>query len=285
MFIRFADQLEEETDGRITGEVLAQQVGGGEDHLNATADGTIDMHGQSVATVTANFGPEYGFVGTPFIPQDWEHHVTMWEEYIEPMDEFNGQLVEDANQRVIGTGKYGVRSVTSNEPIRTPEDLSGVQMRVPQINSWTNVWNAVGAEATPVAYDELYQSLQTGVVGASEGPIKQVFDASLYEVQSHFSLTEHLPTDTTVTVNEETWQSFSDSDRELVQRVLDENLEWLNETVDSNESSFLEEAQEEHDMTIVEDVDREAFVEASREAHESMSEEWLIGYQEALDMA
>lgn len=242
-------------------------------------------HDQSIATIANAYGPEYGFVATPFIPQDWEHHVKMWETYIEPMEEFNGQLVENGNQRAIGTGINGIRHVTSNEPIRTPEDIEGVAMRVPQITTWTNVWNAIGADATPVAFDELYQSLETGVVQASEGPISQVFDASLHEVQTHFSLTGHIPTDTTVTIHEDTWQSFSNEDKELVQTTLDEALEWVNETKRSNEADLMQRAEEEEGMTIIEDVDRQAFVEGGQSALESMSEDWIVGYQEAIDLA
>lgn len=285
MFYRFVDALEKKTDGRITGKVLPQTIGGGEDHLNATASGAIDMHAQTVVVMTTSYDPSYSFVLTPFIPQNWEHFVKMHDEYIMPMDGFNGELVKKANQRILGVGKYGLRSVTSNKPVKSPDDLSGVKMRVPQITAWTKVWKAIGTQATPVAYDELYQALQTDVVSASEGPIKQVFDANLYEVQSYFDLTHHVPTDSSVTINEDTWQSLSDADKELVQTTLDDQLQWLDQKVTAKASELRKKAQEEHDMTIVEDVDRQAFIEAAMPALKEMSADWQISYQQALDMA
>lgn len=280
MLRRFVDQVENRTDGEITGSVLPQQIGNAGDHVDAAAFGSIDMYGQSAANLLTDYAPEYAFVVTPFVTEDWDHHLEIYQQYIEPTDELNGIIIESANQRLIGTGLHGARHITGTEAYRSPEDLEGITMRTPPIDSWTRVWEGLGANPTPIEFDELYQSLQTGVVDATEDPVEIVFDSSLYEVQTHISLLGHTMTDTTVAINEDTWQSFSADQQEIVQDSLNEELQWLTEEKQNREDEFLQELEEEHEFTVVEDIDSSAFEEAAEEVLREMDDEWAVSYDD-----
>ena len=82
---------------------------------------------------------------------------------------------------------------SAKKAIRTPDDLKGLKLRVPEIPSWVRVWTAVGARPTPVAWPEVFSGLQMGVIEAQENPCFNVNQAKLYEVQSHLMYTAHVP--------------------------------------------------------------------------------------------
>ena len=285
---RFADNVESETDGRITFDVLAASVGGEEDQIEAVASGTVDMHGTSISSVAAAYGPEYGFLEAPFVAQDWDHFRAMQEEYTYGDDGFNQQIINQGNQRQISESFRGLRGTTSNMVVQHPDDVQGVKMRLPQFETWVKTWQEIGVNATPVAFDELYSALETGVVDASEGPIQQFMDTSLYEVQTHFSETQHLLQGLSWLVNEDLWQDLSSDDQTVIQENLQEAVEWANETTRSEVDELLQQAEEEHGTTITraEDVDQEAFVEAGTPQLERFFEDrWEPSFQDVLDLA
>ena len=285
---RFADNVEEATDGRITFDVLAASVGGEEDQIEAVASGTVDMHGTSISSVAAAYGPEYGFLEAPFVAQGWEHFQAMQEEYTYGDDGFNQQIRDDGNQRQLSESFRGLRGTTSNMVVEHPDDVQGVDMRLPEFETWVRTWEEIGVNATPVAFDELYSALETGVVEASEGPIQQFMDTSLYEVQTHFSETQHLLQGLSWLVNEDRWQEFSSDDQTIIEENLQEAVEWANEETRSEVDELLTQAEEEQGTTITraEDVDQQAFVDAGTPQLERFFEDrWEPSFQEVQDLA
>lgn len=285
---RFADNIDEATDGRIKFQVLAASVGGEEDQIEAVASGTVDMHGTSVSSVASAYGPEYGFLEAPFVAQSYDHFVAMQEEFTYADDGFNQQIIDQGNQRQLNQSFRGLRGTTSNMAVQHPDDVQGVDMRLPEFETWVRTWQEIGVTATPVAFDELYSALETGVVDASEGPIQQFIDTSLYEVQTHFSETQHLLQGLNWLVNENRWQEFSSDDKTLIENNLQEAIEWANEVTRSEVDELLTQAVEEHGTTITRagDVDQEAFVEAGTPQLERFFENrWEPSFQDILDLA
>ncbi|MFC7156899.1 TRAP transporter substrate-binding protein [Halomarina halobia] len=285
---RFADNVDSATDGRITFDVLAASVGGEEDQIEAVASGTVDMHGTSISSVAAAYGPEYGFLEAPFVAQNWDHFVAMQEEYTYADGGFNEKIINQGNQRQLSESFRGLRGTTSNKVVKHPDDVQGLDMRLPQFETWVKTWQEIGVNATPVAFDELYSALETGVVEASEGPIQQFMDTSLYEVQTHFSETQHLLQGLSWLINEALWQDLSSDDQQMIQESLDEAIEWANEETRSEVDVLLKKAEEEHGTTITraEDVDQEAFVEAGRPQLERFFENrWDPSFEEVMGLA
>jgi TRAP-type C4-dicarboxylate transport system substrate-binding protein len=285
---RFADSVKSKTDGRITVEILAASVGGEEDQIAATASGTVDMHGTSVSSVAAAYGPEYGFLEAPFVAQNFDHFRAMQEKYVYGDNGFNSQIIEEGNQRQLSTSFRGLRGTTSNKVVQEPGDVQGVDMRLPEFPTWVRTWEEIGVNATPVAFDELYSALETGVVNASEGPIQQFMDTSLYEVQTHFSETQHLLQGLSWLVNEDVWQSLSQDDKDIIQESLDEAISWANETTRNEVGTLLKKAENEFDTVITraEDVNQQAFVESGTAQLERFFEDrWKPSFEDVQDLA
>ncbi|QIO25350.1 TRAP transporter substrate-binding protein [Haloarcula sp. JP-L23] len=283
---RWSKNLAERTDGGLSLNYVS--LGGEGDHISATASGSIAGHGTSMTALTQSYGRKYGFLEAPFVAQDWEHFQALMDEYVYGENGFNSQLVKQANQRILGSAFRGLRGTTSNKAVRAPENIRGVKMRLPEFETWVQSWEEIGVEATPVPYDELYQALQTGVVSASEGPIAQFVDASLYEVQTHFSQTDHLLQTQNWVINEETWQGLDDSEQQAMQESLDEAVQWANEKTRASAQDLLEMVQEEYDVTVVpsSEVDQEAFRSAAQpQLEEFFNERWKPSLEDVQSLA
>lgn len=282
----FIDVLEERTDGRISFSLEAATLGGTEDNLDALEAGTVDILHESPTALSQRFAPEYSFAGDPFVIEDMEHYHAVNEEFLMPEDGLNGILLDNGIR--LGDAFYvGNRCVTSNFEVTSPEDIQGAKLRLPQYETWTTVWNEIGADVTPVAYDELYSALETGVVDASEGPISQFLAVSLYEVQSHFSVTNHLLDTKHFLYNEEFFQGLNSADRDLITSAASDAVEAMTNDIQEEEQNLYDQAREEGTTVVpAEDVDRDAFVEAGMPALEELSEStWAVDINEVLDLA
>jgi len=273
----FIQPLEEQSDGRISVELKAGSLGGTSDNLAALEAGTVDILHESPTALAQRWASAYSFAGDPFVIEDMDHYHAVSEKYLQSDDGLNGILKENGVR--LGEAFYvGNRGFTSNFAAKNPDDVQGVKLRLPQYDTWTKVWGEIGADVTPVSYDELYSSLQTGVVDASEGPISQFLAKSLYEVQSNFSVTNHLLGTKHFLYNEEFISGLSAENRDLITSTASEAVGKMTDQIKSEESSLYEEAKNEG-TTIVpkEEVDREAFVDAGMPALRELSEnKWAV---------
>jgi tripartite ATP-independent transporter DctP family solute receptor len=278
---RFKENIEAETSGRISVQITpGGSLGSEEDIIQAVQSDSIE--GQVGGGIPVSmYAPNYYFVDTPFIIQDWDHFKRVWEsDAFQPALE---KIREEGNQRNLGLIYRGIRHYTSNKPVKSPDDVQGQNLRLPQLDDWVKIWENIGPSPTPVALDELYSALQQGVVDASEGPAQQVSSFSLSEVQSHYSLTSHMVQTGGLYVNETFLNELSDSDEELVETVAADATEWASQKAIDEEESLIE-GLSENGMTIVRDVDTEAFREAGLPAVKELFEnKYAASWEEIRD--
>jgi TRAP-type C4-dicarboxylate transport system substrate-binding protein len=117
---------------------------------------------------------------------------------------------------------YGERHVTANRSIMRPEDMRGMKLRVPQAPLFLMFTRSVGANATPIAFAEVYLALQQGTVDGQENPLPTIQAKKFYEVQSTIALTGHITESLATIVSGSTWRRLSDPDKAVFQEVLRE---------------------------------------------------------------
>lgn len=188
--IKFAELVEEKTGGRIKVEVYhSKQLGEEKDVIEQVQFGAIDFTRVSVGPMT-EFSPELAVVALPYIYASADH---MWEVLNSEIgDQFLGGL-ESSN--FVGLGWYdgGARSFyNSVRPIKTLEDLEGLKFRVMQSEMMVDMVEALGASPTPMAYGEVYSSIQTGVIDGAENNWPSYDTSSHFEVATYYTLDEHL---------------------------------------------------------------------------------------------
>ncbi len=259
--VKFGEELNAKTDGRIAVEVFPNESLGKEiDLINGMQLGTVDMTitGESLQ----NWAPMAALLAVPYAYRSLDH---MDEVASGPIgDDIKAEIIEKAMIRPIAYFARGPRNLTSNRAITTPSELDGLKMRVPNVPLFVDVWKSLGASPTPMAFSEVFTSLQNGVIGAQENPLALIRSANFNEVQSHVNKTEHVRSWIYLTIAEATWGKLSEDDQTAVMEAAAIAQEFERGLLlDSlkEDQAYLEDK----GMTFV-DVDGAAFQAAAKEA-------------------
>jgi tripartite ATP-independent transporter DctP family solute receptor len=126
-------------------------------------------------------------------------------------------LREAANLQVLAFGELGFRAVSNNvRPIETPEDLKGLKLRTPGSETRIMAFTMLGAAPTPMNLGDVYVALRQGALDGQENPLSVVKEFSLFEVQKFISLTNHVYTPITFSMNGDAWDGLDDAMKEKV---------------------------------------------------------------------
>ena len=257
---RYADLVEERTDGNVKISVYpSDSLGKQVELVEGTFIGTNDMVLTSDA-VLSNFVPEVGIINLPFIFRDPEHVRQVLDGEV---GDALSDKVEPQGAVVVGWWENGFRHITnSKQPITEPEDLAGMKLRVPEGPIFVDSFETLGANATPIAFTELYSALQLGVVDGQENPPAHILTQKFYEVQDYASRTGHIYLSSPVLINKALLERMP---QEYQQVMLDTGRELAAEhtrMVVSEEDAQWEEIKG-FGME-VNDVEKEPFVEATK---------------------
>ncbi len=254
----FARRANLELAGRVQVNVFgSSQLGGDEVMLQKLKLGTLDFALPS--TIMSSTVAAFGLFEMPYLVQDRAHMRRIEEEIVWPV------LVPQAEERaytILAVWENGFRHVTNNtRPVVTPSDLSGIKLRTPRGIWRVKLFQAFGANPTPMPLSEVFVALQTGVMDGQENPLAQIYASKFQEVQSYLSLTGHVYTPAYVTVGA-SWDRLPEDVRATLRRIATETQAFVHETATEMDATFLEELREAG--VEVNDADREAFVRASR---------------------
>lgn len=212
----FAKRAPEWTGGRVTVTVFPNsQMGGVQELIDGVKSGSLSMgHHQfsSLSRLVKNIAVFDG----PFVYRDGDHAMLASSPGSPVLTEFNEELIEEGNMRIIGTLFRGARQMTCKFPVYEPKDLAGKPFRGVPIPLWTTMVKGMGAIPTPVEVSELPTALMTGMVVGQENPLTMINANKLYEVQSYVMLTGHMQNVLPVFINEKEWQKISAADRQAI---------------------------------------------------------------------
>lgn len=176
-------------------------------------------------TATFNtFVPRVGVLDLPFMWKDYDHAGRALDGAVG--DALKADF-EAAGFKVLDYGfSWGYRNVvTRSKEITKPDDIAGLKLRTIQSPIYVAAINAMGANATPMAFNEVYTALQTGVLDGFEHAASQVYSAKLYEVAKYVALTRHLFGATAMSYSLALWNQLSPDDQALVQEAADFAIE------------------------------------------------------------
>jgi tripartite ATP-independent transporter DctP family solute receptor len=252
---RYADEaaagIETATNGEVTVQVFpASQLGNVAEMVDGIRMGTIQMGHHDFASL-ARIVPEMAVFNAPFIYRDGAQALAATDPATSPaLIELNEKLVAEGGVRVVGRIYRGARQISSNFPIKSPDDMAGKPFRAVPLDLWISMVKGFGATPTPVEVSELPTALMTGLVVGQENPLTMISANKLYEVQDHVAMTGHMQSVLAVFVNEEAWQGLTEEQRAAITEVLDtkaeESLQWAQES----EAQLVEELKG-HGMTFI----------------------------------
>ncbi|WP_235041557.1 TRAP transporter substrate-binding protein [Vreelandella profundi] len=232
----FAEAVAEQTEGRVNPRVYNNAVLGDQsDAIEQTRNGALDF-------ANFNMGPmgpivkETNVFSLPFLFNSIEHMHTVMDGEIG--DRFADAL-EEKGLVALSWFDSGARSIyNTKRPINTPEDVEGLKIRVMNNDLYVEMMEALGGNATPMSYGEVYQSLTTGVLDGAENNFPSFETSNHYETTDYFSLTEHLIIPECLCVAKASWDDLSEEDQTIISGLAEEASQRQRELwVESSEES------------------------------------------------
>jgi tripartite ATP-independent transporter DctP family solute receptor len=262
-----ASEIKKRTNGKFDITVFPASQLGNENQLNeALGFGAIDIVYVGINFAAATY-PPLGITGAPFMLRDLDH----WKAYRD--SKLFSELVqgydEKTRHKIAALTYYGQRHVTANKPIRKPDDMKGMRLRVPPAPLFLMFTKSVGADATPIAFSDVYTALQQGLVDGQENPLPTIMAKKFYEVQSHIVLTGHITESMVTVIGSHVWDKLTPDERKIFADTLKEAAARATEAIEASERILAGEFKK-LGKTVIE-PDREAFRKAAIPLHNDAS--------------
>jgi tripartite ATP-independent transporter DctP family solute receptor len=214
---KLAQEMDKASNGQVKIQLFpASQLGSEVEQWEAVATGLQHM---TIGGSAFKWDPRFTLLDIPYAVKDLGHLRRVWASPVG--QELTQTLIQKGNLRVLGTWYYGTRQLTtSKKPVRTPADMKGFKLRIPDIEAHRVAWTAIGAHPTPIAFSETYMALRTGTVDGQENPLASIGAMKFHEVQKYLVMTNHVTQALTVVINEKFYQSLPANTQQLLQKLV-----------------------------------------------------------------
>ncbi len=233
--IYMGELLDKWTDGEIGIKVFhSRQLGEEKDTIEQTRFGVLDMNRINMAPLN-NLIPETAIPGLPYVFRSIEHMRSV-------MDGPIGQEILNAfdEHGLVGLAYYdsGARSFyNSKRPVTQPQDLKGLKIRVQKSDLFISMINALGANATPMPFGEVYSALQTGVIDGAENNWPSYESTRHFEVAKYYALDQHSMSPEVLVMSKKSWEKLSLEQRVLVRAAAQASVVKMRELWDARVDS------------------------------------------------
>ena len=258
------DLIKERTKGAYSVEVYhSAQLGEEKDTIEQTQAGVLDLNRVSMGPFNG-IVPETAVPSLPYIFRSVEHmrHV---------MDGPIGEQILKAFEahNLVGLAFYdsGARSFyNTKKDIASIADLKGMKFRVIQSDVFVDMVNALGANATPMAYGEVYSALETGVIDGAENNWPSFESAKHYEVAKHYTVDQHQIVPEVLVMSKASWDKLTPEDQAIVRQAAKDSVAKMRELWDAQEVKSRQVV--EAAGTKVNELDKQPFIDAMKPVYE-----------------
>jgi tripartite ATP-independent transporter DctP family solute receptor len=188
--LQFKELVEEKSDGQITVEIHSNStLGTWEEMVEGLQLGTTDVVIESLLAVES-YTDLSGIETAPFLYEDEDQFFEVWEGDLGT--EIKTAITEASGYEMLGNMYRGPRQLTTKEPVETLDQLKGKTIRTPSAPTMLATWEALGARAEALPFNEVYSALESGVLDGQENPLDAILFNSIHEVAPHIGETSHM---------------------------------------------------------------------------------------------
>jgi TRAP-type transport system periplasmic protein len=240
---KFKELVEERSGGNITVRLFPGGVLGGDlQTISALQGGTVEMTVLN-AGLMAGVAKDFALADLPFLYETPEQADAVMD------GPFGTALMEQLPAHGLaglGYWELGFRQLTnSRRPVTKVDDIAGLKIRVVQQPVMIDLFNALGANAVPMPFPEVYTALETGTVDGQENPFPNILASKLYEVQDHLAITNHVYNPQIVLVSKQFWDTLNNEEKKLLQDVATEARDFQRATSRAQSAEALAQLKEE----------------------------------------
>lgn len=211
---QFKADVEEQSAGSLEIQLFpSSQLGNQDETTEGVAMGTIEICNNASAAFEA-FDNKFSIFGIPFLFEDDEHVYSYYKS--EMCQEMLENFRQTNNMKCLAFFNEGFRTVWSMTPITTFEEFKGYKLRVPNVPSYIDMFDALGCNAIPLAMGDIYTGLQTGTVDGLEFPVAAVIQNKLVELTKYNTITNHTGSMQFLMINNEIFESLSENQQEIL---------------------------------------------------------------------
>ena len=275
--LAFKDAVEDLSDGAMTVKVHAGTLGTSESELVEKLKlDAVDVVIASPGFMSKTGIQEIQLFAFPYLIEDYDH----WRKVVD--GEVGDRMAEIVNEKsnndfkMLGYWGAGVRHYYGKKPLNDISDLEGVKIRTQTSGVVADYWSSIGAVPTSVAWGELYQGLQQGVVDAAENAYPFFVQESHHKTRNGKYTTEtgHDYTTRFMLTNGEKFDSYTEKQQEIIMKAARMSVEAEREEVISQEEEYKQVLKEEGGE--VNQIDREPFIEAAMPIQDEYAEEYGV---------
>lgn len=255
---RMADIVAEKTGKRVEIQVFPnQQLGNERDMIEGMQLGTVDLAIINTPLL-ANFEPKFIVFDMPFIFNDWPHAQRVMKG---PVGQELIRGLEAKGLKGFAFSTAGFRNVLNHRrPVKTPDDLKGLKIRTLDNPVHVAIMNAMGANATPMQYSEVFTALQQKTVDGLDFPLFPVITEKFYEVNKHIALTGHVFTGVIYLMSLKKYQSLPADVQKIIADAAGVAADYESELYSKAEAEARETLEKKYGMVTTE-VDKRLFRE------------------------
>lgn len=216
----FKNHIEVASNGRIAVEIFPNgSLGNARTMIESAQLGTLQAVG-GYTSIMVPFAPEIAVTQIPYVFPD---NLTAWKVMDGPVgQELADLFLERTGLRVLGWADgSGYRHIYAEKPIKSPADMQGMTMRVPENPGLLAMFRAWGAKTVTITWAELYTSLQSGMAEGHDTELYSMYSKKLYEVNPHVTMSRHSFNLHPLMINEQFFQSLSETDQTIVLQAAD----------------------------------------------------------------
>ncbi len=256
----------------------SSQLGGDKELLQKLKLGTVDLAVPS--TVMSSEADLFGVFEMPYLVKDRAHMGRIEKEIFWPKI---APEAEKKGLKVLAVWENGYRHITNNKrPINVPADLQGIKLRVPEGKWRVKMFQAYGANPSPMKFSEVFTALQTGVMDGQENPFTQIYSAKFQEVQKYLSLTGHVYTPAYLVAGSRKWATLPADVRKVLEDTAKETQAFVYSTAEKDDDELLGKLKAAG--MVVNTPNKDAFIAASKPVYDEFARE-VPGSQEIIDRA
>jgi tripartite ATP-independent transporter DctP family solute receptor len=265
----FGKLLSERTDGRLTAKTFhSAQLGEQDDAIEQIQFGGIDFAVFNLVPLN-NIVPQTQATTLPYAFKSVDHMHRVMDG---PVGAEIAAAMTSANMVGLAWYDSGARSFYANKPLNSIADLKGMKIRVQNSDVNVAMVEALGANATPIPYGEVYTSIQSGVVDGAENNWPSYESSGHYEAAKHYILDQHTIVPEVFAVNKSTWDGLSADDQEIVRQAAIDSAT-LQRKLWAEREAKSEKFVRDAGNTIVELEDKSAFINAMKPVYDQFASE------------
>ena len=279
---KFAELLDEKSDGRITLNLFAnEQLSGGDPaagvEMLANGDKAFSYNSP---IIYSGLDSRFSAITAPFLYADYDQADAAIADGAAAAYE---GLTEEMGIKMLGFGESGFRQVTNaKHEIVTPDDIRGLKLRVAGSDLFLDIYKELGADPVSMNFAEVFTSLQTGAIDGQENPFDVIYSNGLMEVQDYLTVWNYVYDPLILGMNLDLYNSLSDDDKKIVDEAAAEANKFQINLSREREAEQLAEMQQQMTVTTLSPEQLETFRTAMQPVYDKYESKWTPEIAEAV---